>query len=68
MKEFCGEIQYQTSEGTVHSDICWHDAAERHPEYRRLLHKWLDEWLDMADGTGAFWVGDPDYFKSWEKE
>lgn len=68
MKEFCGEIQYETAEGIVHSDICWHDPAQPRPNYREFLHRYLDEWLDKANGTGAFWVGDPNYFKSWEKE
>lgn len=68
MKEFCGEIQYETPEGNVHSDICWHDPAQPHANYREFLHKCLDEWLNKAGGTGAFWVGDPDYFRSWGEE
>lgn len=34
-------------------------------EYRKFLHKALDEWLDKSNGTGAFWLGEPDYFINW---
>lgn len=68
MKEFCGEITYAPEGTSVQSDICWHDPAQPHANYREFLHKCLDEWLDKANGEGAFWVGDPEYFKSWEKE
>lgn len=69
MKEFCGEIIYTNENGHgVHSDICKHNTAEVTEEYRTLLHGCLDEWLNKANGEGAFWVGDPEYFRSWEKE
>jgi len=69
MKEFCGEILYDTPEGGVHSDICHHsDNQPIGPNYRQYLHDSLDEWLNKSNGTGAFWVGDPEYFNSWEKD
>lgn len=70
MKEFCGEIIYFPEGTSVHSDICFHSAYFDEPtdEYREFLHKALDEWLNKSDGTGAFWIGDPEYFKSWERE
>lgn len=74
--KFCGEIQYETPEGNVHSDICFrcgpnHDSShhlldEGKMSHREFLHMALDEWLNKSEGTGAFWVGDPEYFKSWE--
>jgi len=61
--DFCGEITYETAhDGWVHSDVCWHKDAEASDEFRALLHKCLDEWLDSSKGSGAFWVGDPQYF------
>lgn len=53
-----GEITYNT----VHSDLI---SPEITDEFRALLHGCLDEWLDKADGNGAFWVGDPEYFAKW---
>lgn len=69
--KFCGEIQYETKEGNVHSDICFNcnpsnDDRQITPDYREFLHKCLDEWLNKSGGTGAFWVGDPEYFESWQ--
>lgn len=72
--KFCGEIQYDrgydengnpTKDFWIHSDIC-HDCgstngSEMSEEYRKFLHDALDEWLDNANGTGAFWLGDPEY-------
>lgn len=73
MKEFCGEIQYNTPEGMVHSDICWHKTDQPMTEaYRKFLHQCLDEWLDKIhdasdhNHANAFWLGDPKYFESWE--
>lgn len=65
--KFCGEIQYETNEGNVHSDICWNcnpdsDTKPMSEEYREFLHKALDEWLNKSNGTGGFWVGDRSYF------
>lgn len=69
MKEYCGEILYDTPEGGVHSDICHHSGdTPIGPNYRQFLHDCLDEWLNKSNGTGAFWVGDPEYFNSWEKD
>lgn len=69
MKEFCGEIQYTTDAGNVHSDICFHSAYFDEPQedFRQFLHDCLDEWLNKSNGTGAFWIGDPDYFKGWQE-
>lgn len=68
MKEFCGEIMYFPKNSSVHSDICKHNDGPITVEYRKFLHACLDEWLNQASGTGAFWVGDPQYFKTWEPE
>ena len=72
---FCGEIIYETEDGTVHSDICHKCSAdpkfsntELSDESRAFLHKALDEWLNKSDGSGAFWVGDPNYFTAWENK
>lgn len=68
--KFCAEIQYETSEGGVHSDLCHNcnpsaEVREVTEEFRQVLHRALDEWLNKSNGTGAFWVGDPEYFRSW---
>lgn len=67
--KFHGEIQYETNDGNVHSDICFRcgadDEKELTLEHRQFLHDCLDEWLNKSKGTGAFWIGDPDYFNSW---
>lgn len=68
MREFCGEIQYETENGNVHSDICKHDKYPISNEYRQFLHNCLDEWLNKSEGTGAFWIGDYEYFWSWCKD
>lgn len=59
--DVCGEIEYETADGGVHSDICIvHNGDYRvAPETRQFLHACLDEWLDNSRGTGMFWVGDP---------
>ena len=66
--EFCGEITYDTEKGGVHSDIgvCSNEEAVT-DDYRQFLHNCLDEWLNKSNGTGAFWVGDSDYFNDWGK-
>lgn len=61
--KFCAEIQYDTPEGMVHSDICYccgkkDDAPPPDNDYRQFLHDNLDEWLDKSNGTGHFVVGD----------
>jgi len=60
------EVQYETADGLVHSDV-WSDG---HPwplgkgnPYRAFLHANLDEWLDKADGTGFFYIGNTDDLK-----
>ncbi len=66
--KFCGEIAYlQNVPGkeSVHSDLCFNcndGDAELTDVYRKLLHDCLDEWLNKSNGTGAFWIGDSDYF------
>jgi len=74
---FCGEILYNKgldNEDLVHSDICHNCNPKSDPNkemssnYREFLHAALDEWLDNANGTGAFWLGDPQYFLDWEKD
>lgn len=71
--KFCGEIQYDTPEGAVHSDICFNcnpsnDSRALTETYREFLHKSLDEWLNNSNGTGAFWVGDSQYFLEWNNQ
>jgi hypothetical protein len=71
--KFCGEIIYETKDGNVHSDICFNcnpsnDSRALTVDYRKFIHACLDEWLNQSNGTGAFWVGNPDYFNSWEKQ
>jgi hypothetical protein len=60
---YIGEIIYDTNKGGVHSDFTSETITD---EFRELLHACLDEWLNKSDNTGAFWIGDPDYFYSWE--
>ena len=69
--KFCGEISYEQQDvGGVHSDICWNcNPNTEHKEitqsHRDLLHACLDEWLNKSNGTGGFWIGDPEYFLGW---
>lgn len=70
--KMCGEITYDTENGGVHSDICYNcnpqtEDNEMTEDYREYLHKSLDEWLNKSNGTGVFWVGDPNYFDDWGK-
>lgn len=66
--DFCGEITYDTENGGVHSDIGVRSNEEAvTDDYRQFLHNCLDEWLNKSNGTGAFWVGDSDYFNDWGK-
>lgn len=64
---FCGEISYDTPEGGVHSDICWHteNPIPLNENYIKFLHDSLDEWLTKSNGTGGFWIGDPKHFVGW---
>lgn len=49
------EIQYTKTEiGMVHSDVC---TSEIDKDYRELLHKCLDEFLNNYDADGYFAVG-----------
>lgn len=49
---------------SVHSDICPpnHALVKLTPEYRKMLHECLDEWLDKSGGTGCFFIGEGEYF------
>jgi len=48
------EIEYTNSAGkSVHSDLI---NGEITNECRNILHTALDEWLDMSNGTGSFYV------------
>ena len=81
--KFCGEIIYDRGldeNGNkvkgfwVHSDICHNcdpksdSDKEISNEFREMLHAALDEYLDNANGTGAFWIGDSQYFLDWERD
>jgi|TARA_R110000824_G_scaffold320638_5_gene507633 hypothetical protein len=62
----CGEIEYESESGLVHSDLCppeHNPAGILEDSYRELLHVCLDEWLDKSGGTGRFFVGDS---KTWK--
>jgi hypothetical protein len=52
----------------IHSDLYKASDKELTEDFRQFLHDCLDEWLNKSKGTGAFWVGDPDYFSNWDKE
>lgn len=62
---FCGEIQYMSERGPVHSDVC-HGCNPKSPDIpidrdvREFFHKLLDEWFDKSNGTGFFWLGNVD--------
>lgn len=63
------EILYETYTGLVHSDICPPDCQPEgmaKDNYRQLLHACLDEWLDKSNGTGIFYIGDPQH--PWMKD
>ena len=64
--KFCGEIQYDTPQGGVHSDICFNcnpntEDREMSADYRKFLHDNLDEWLDKSNATGFFYVANIDH-------
>lgn len=67
---FCAEISYETPEGNVHSDICFSCTEDIPMEdnYRKFIHKCLDEWLDKSNGTGAFWLAGGEYWDSIREE
>lgn len=49
------EIQYYSpTRGMVHSDLCTSDIDN---DYRELLHKCLDEFLNNYDADGCFAIG-----------
>ena len=47
----CCEIQYDG----IHSDLCGSNLSD--PEWRKVVHSALDEWLDKSNGDGCFYVG-----------
>lgn len=67
--KFCAEVSYETDSGNVHSDVCFNcksaDDQAVTDAHRKLLHDCLDEWLNKSNGTGAFWIGDPEHFTGW---
>lgn len=59
------EIEYDTKEGGVHSDICPPNCSQKglnDPDYREFLHKCLDEYLDDSGGTGGFYIKAEDHY------
>jgi hypothetical protein len=63
---FCGQIQYDGVNGGVHSDICWNHEKldiEMTEDARQLMHDCLDEWLNNSNGSGYFWMGNPDHLQ-----
>jgi hypothetical protein len=69
VNEFFGEIAYiqdVRNKESVHSDIYSEGGSDLTDEFKKFLHDCLDEWINKSNGTGIFWVGDPDYFKEYE--
>lgn len=63
--EIQAEIEYVRENGEkIHSDIepggC-NSASLQDEDYRKYLHKCLDEWLDSSNGTGGFYIKDVNY-------
>lgn len=72
--KFCGEITYDRgynekgeaeTDFWIHSDICFECDPELEDsplteDHRKFLHDCLDEWLNKSNGTGIFWVGNPE--------
>lgn len=62
---FCGEIQYEREDGLVHSDICFNCCNPSNSDraltedYRKFVHECLDEWLNKSNGTGFFYLANP---------
>jgi hypothetical protein len=67
-KFVCAEISYASGnygpyDCDVHSDICppgHNKDGLNDANYREFLHECLDEWLNKANGSGYFFIGDPD--------
>lgn len=58
------EIEYTEEGRNIHSDICPEDCSSdglKDLEYRKLLHTFLDEWLDKSGGTGIFYIANESY-------
>jgi len=56
----CAGIEYMNPDGIpVHSDLCIEGTTPPSIHQRRLLHATLDEWLNLSNGSGIFWIGDP---------
>lgn len=47
----CCEIQYDG----IHSDLCGSNLHD--PEWRKVVHSALDEWMDKSNGSGCFYIG-----------
>jgi len=60
MKKVHSEILYYNEEESmnIHSDTCPPncDFEEINADYRKYVHKLLDEWLDESNGTGIFYI------------
>lgn len=73
MRKVHSEISYvrQSDNCNVHSDTCPFDCNKDNisdEEYRRFIHDVLDEWIDKSNGTGFFYIGDPESLKAnWEE-
>lgn len=73
MTHFCGEITYFPQNTRVQTGICFNCNPDTKQEelpigYRNYLHACLEEWLNKSNGTGAFWLGDPEYFSNWKSQ
>jgi len=58
----CGEVQYDSPEGTTHSDVCITQMPTTQ-FMREFYHTLLDEWFDQANGTGWFVIGKSELLK-----
>jgi len=53
------EVEYTNKNGdSIHSDLCPADCRFENidDDYRNILHKCLDEWLNNSNGTGMFYI------------
>jgi hypothetical protein len=65
MKTVHAEIEYvNENNNKIYSDICPPNCSSdglKNEDYRRFLHKCLDEWLDNSNGSCGFYIKDENY-------
>lgn len=57
------QIEYEG----IHSDLSVDVRTRVREDHREIFHEALDEWLDNSMGEGAFFVGDKNIFKAFNK-